>query len=127
MADIIEQLTASYMAKCVHFNGIQHGTCDAGVAYDSVRDASQAGPYCWPCLSLVAGKVATTTCPQRRYPTREEANARATEVESHLQEHERKLAEGKVCPNCDRPITGRRVVGHCEYLEPCGHRTGQVR
>jgi hypothetical protein len=43
------------MRRCVHFTGIQHPTCKAGVDYKTVRDSSGKGPYRWPCLDKEAG------------------------------------------------------------------------
>ena len=57
------------MCECVHFNGIQHGTCKAGVTYTDVSDKSMK-PYGFPCL-----QVHVTTCPKRQHPTLEEATA----------------------------------------------------
>lgn len=125
LPNMTEQLTLSYMGKCVHFTGIQNDRCDAGVRYIDVRDASQPGPYRWPCMTI-NGRAATTECVNRCFPTREEAHARAVDIETRMGEAARKLAEGKICPHCDRPIEARRVVGRCEYLMPCGHRLGQV-
>lgn len=60
---------ARHMAKCIHFTGIwPDKQCEAGVAYDDVRDGS-VRPYRLPCID----PDATTTCAKRQTPTREEA------------------------------------------------------
>lgn len=67
-----ENRLAQIMDRCRHFTGVQHDTCEAGVAYASVRDTSQPGPYRWPCF---AKNGATTSCALVNRPTREEAEA----------------------------------------------------
>jgi hypothetical protein len=64
-------------AACVHFTGIGDVRCKAGVPYASVRDASQAGPYRWPCISPCpwTGRTAATACERKRLPTGEEVEA----------------------------------------------------
>jgi hypothetical protein len=61
------------MCECVHFNGIQHGTCKVGVTYTDVSDKS-VRPYGFPCL-----QVHVTTCPKREHPTLEAATAEIDE------------------------------------------------
>ena len=34
--------------RCVHFNGIQHIKCKAGIELEDVKDTS-VRPYRWPC------------------------------------------------------------------------------
>ena len=123
MSDI-ERQVRDEMARCVHFTGVQHNQCKAGVVYLSVRDASGKGPYRWPCLTR--GESAITTCAKRQLPTRAQAEKTVTERETHVQAFLAKVRDGKVCPTCDKPITGRQRVGRCIYLRPCGHRLGQA-
>lgn len=110
---------------CVHFTGIfghndvTHRTCKAGVSYDSMRDATQPGPYCWPCLPGIGGKVATTTCDKRRLPTVEELAADEREWREALA----KIDAGR-SPCCDAELnesrvrngTGPRFCSKCKTL-----------
>lgn len=113
---------AVYRDKCRHFNGIQHTTCEAGVEYALVRDASQPGPYRWPCLE--SHGVATTVCPERSLLTQEEHAAFEAEIEARWAEIASALEAGK-CPVCEADVEPSRIVGRCKYAA-CGHRLGQV-
>ena len=76
-------MAASFLRRgtCVHFVGVQHECCEAGVVMRSVRDTSGGGPYRWPCLPpLKPGQTCATTCAQRREPTDEEIAASEREV-----------------------------------------------
>lgn len=59
------------MLECVHFNGIQHGACKAGVNYADVRDETTR-PHGFPCLAQYAGNA---TCPKLERMSREQAEA----------------------------------------------------
>lgn len=72
----MKSLREQIAGQCVHFCGIQHKHCKAGVELVSVRDSSQPGPYRWPCLTI-DGRAATTVCAQRRMPTPDEVEAEA--------------------------------------------------
>jgi hypothetical protein len=109
---------------CVHFCGIQHEKCDAGVVLHSVRDASQPGPYRWPCLTLKPDAKATTTCDQYREPTAGEIAADKAAWDAWLEEMRQQTARGE-CSTCGEKATRAKQVGSCVYLEPCGHRVGQ--
>lgn len=106
--------------SCVHFRGVQHDTCLAGVSMLSVRDDSGEGPYRWPCVpSLRPGETCATTCERREFPTAEQI----AEYEQKIATVMRKLEEG-VCHQCDVKITGVKQYGPYIYAEPCGHRIG---
>jgi hypothetical protein len=110
--------------KCVHFRGIQHATCEAGIVMLSVRDASHLGPYVWPCLPPMKPGQLRTTCPQYREPTPEEIAADEAALQARLEEM-RGQAERGECSNCGVKVTKVRQAGSCVYAEPCGHRIGQ--
>ena len=56
--------------KCVHFNGTQHKTCQAGVVYESVREIATIGRrYRLPCL------FECRTCDKVERPTKESVDA----------------------------------------------------
>lgn len=109
--------------KCVHFRGIQHATCEAGISMVSIRDASQPGPYRWPCLTL-DGRKATTTCEQFREPTPEEIAADEAAWAARVEEVTARFKRGE-CSDCGVKVTAVRQAGKCVYAEPCGHRIGQ--
>jgi hypothetical protein len=114
---------------CVHFCGIQHEKCAAGVVLLSVRDASQPGPYRWPCITLTGitkkpMPPATTTCDQYREPTADEIAADKAALDARLEEMRQQTARGE-CSACGQKATRAKQVGSCVYLEPCGHRVGQ--
>lgn len=68
------------MRRCVHFTGILHPKCDAGVLYADVRrpPAAPGSGFQFPCFS-----DAGTECALRKTPTLAEAT-----------EEERKMNEG---------------------------------
>jgi hypothetical protein len=107
--------------KCVHFRGIQHATCEAGVDMASIRDGSQPGPYRWPCLTL---DKATTSCALYREPTAEEIAADQAAFEARLDEMRTRSERGE-CSHCGVKVASVRQVGKCVYADPCGHRIGQ--
>jgi hypothetical protein len=104
--------------ECKHFNGIQHGCCLAGVAYNSVRDASQPGPYRWPCLTL-SGKEATTTCAKREYPTEAELEAEEAEcnrVMAALLVGRSACCDAELVEQVDERGSGPRFCSKCKKL-----------
>lgn len=107
--------------KCIHFRGIQHATCEAGVSMVSIRDKSQ--PYRWPCLTL-DGRKATTTCDRYREPTSEEIAADEAAWAARIEEIGARTKRGE-CSDCGTKVTAVRQAGKCVYAEPCGHRLGQ--
>lgn len=62
---------------CIHFNGVQNNTCDAGIAYDSLSTGPDGTEYARliPCLKRLAAEGYQRTgrpiaeCPQYLEPT----------------------------------------------------------
>lgn len=106
------------MDRCKHFSGIQHGVCQKGVSYFSVRDSSTS-PYRWPCFK---SEQSNTSCPLAEFPTKEEAEQEEKEWKDHFREIVQKIKEGK-CPTCNT-VVEKRQVGRCVYGS-CGHRLYQ--
>ena len=94
-------------ASCVHFNGVQHKTCNAGVLYVDVRDSSGKSPYRWPCLTIVGERPCTTTCAQYRAKSAEEIAAEEREFEM-MMEVMRTRDAADLCTHCAFPIARRR-------------------
>lgn len=123
----MSDLAAIFADKCVHFNGVQHQACDAGVVYDKV-DEGRRLPYraALPCRKpgkYLPDGVSQCHCPKLRFPTKEEAQAEAAEWDGHMakmeaalkvidpirKEHKGKNWSGVIeCPNCK----GRLHVRH---------------
>lgn len=103
------------LGRCIHFNGVLHDRCKAGVAYESVRGATRG----LPCLQEYAEG---TTCESAIYPTREAAEQRVAESRQSIVEYFAAIKAGK-CPLCDQAVTMRQV-GACVYGD-CGHRLYQ--
>lgn len=105
------------MKRCRHFNGTQHPTCDAGVAYTSFP-----APLfkTLPCL----GPPDAAPCDKRSCPTLEEAEALCAERDRAI---EATLSKGRlgICATCDDVSTDWTQSGPCIYSVPCGHRVGQ--
>jgi len=108
-----EQLT------CVHFNGVQHGRCRAGVPYDSVRADARPGLRNFPCFG-----AAELPCQNRSLPSLEEAERIVDEREAAVAVALARIANG-VCIECGVESTDWKQAGHCIYAMPCGHRVGQ--
>lgn len=75
-----DQLLTQLLRTCIFFDGIQHTPCRAGVPLEEVKDKSQPGPYRFPCLDL-PGRLAKTTCYQKRLYTQKEAEDEAADWE----------------------------------------------
>jgi hypothetical protein len=103
------------MGRCIHFNGILHDRCRAGVAYESVRGSTRG----IPCLKE---RAEGTTCEAAIFPTREAAEQRVAEGRQSIVEYFAAIRAGK-CPLCDKPVEMRQV-GACVYGD-CGHRLYQ--
>jgi len=85
---------------CKHFNGVQHGTCQAGVKYDSMA--------VWPCLPTSlpwrAGVVASE-CASFAATTAEEEAADRAEIDKALDLRRRGLSS---C--CEAPLDRSRLL-----------------
>lgn len=85
----------SEMAKCIHFTGIQHDTCAAGVNYGRLLGGPRFG---WakhlPCLS----DPEAIACEQCRFPTREEAEATVREMDAACTAALNHIAHGTPLP-----------------------------
>jgi hypothetical protein len=107
------------LQRCIHFTGIQHDRCAAGVDYMSVRDLS-VRPARFPCTN----SDAVTKCVRRELPTREQVHAEMAEENAAIEAFLTKLRDG-ICPHCGKKPDDFEQVGHCVYARPCGHRIGQ--
>jgi hypothetical protein len=111
--------------RCVHFTGVQHATCKAGVAYEQL-------PGALPCLRSMG---ADKPCEKRRWPTEEEVAKELADwdaatrrilkvgpiIKQIKQEHQGKSWQGVVvCPECNGKLHMRHaacnghVWGRCE-------------
>lgn len=111
---------SGYDNWCRHFNGIDHGTCKAGVGYESVRDSSQR-PYAWPCFK---SDGCSERCAQVSYLTPDEIAGKEREASAALEAFVNNL-NNNICPHCKTPIAEKKQVGRCVYGYPCGHRLYQ--
>lgn len=81
-AEQTERSILRIMSTCVHFTGIQHTACKAGVNY---HEQFGDGEGCFaniPCTTSF-NKGPAKDCPKTLYPTREEAEAEEKEREAH--------------------------------------------
>jgi hypothetical protein len=104
---------------CVHFRGIQHETCRAGVRLQLVKDTSGDGPFRWPCIPpLPRAQPCTTTCAQRRFPTDEEMAAEERVWTAALN----RIDAGR-SPCCDAALdvrTAPRDTSRVLFCKACG-------
>ena len=108
-----KSIAAHHMAACVHFRGIQHATCEAGIDWSALTGGPDFGIATRiPCLRENNSAV---LCTHRRFPTPEEAAAHERAMEEHIQrrmEDMALIASGHagepgisrfyVCELCDR-------------------------
>lgn len=101
-------------SHCKHFNGITHGTCRAGVPYDSLPSNSL------PCIERF--RQPGTDCEKREMPTAEEIAASEAEDARIADCLRRGVSE---C--CEAPLDDSRVIregrhrGHGgRYCSKCG-------
>lgn len=118
--DYIRKLTR----KCVHFNGIQHDYCEAGINYHEQAGTNFGALRRLPCLldHRSSDDKDHVGCPRASYPTREEAEAKASESRRRIQEYMGQIAKGR-CPNCGSEEWSQ--VGRCVYCDKCHHRLYQ--
>jgi len=112
-----------YPDECVHFNGIHHARCRAGVGYRSVEDRAGPGMTRWPCLTLIGREAARTTCAKRRLKTPEDHDREEDEINAAVEAMFAAEMAGK-CHVCGSPAEPSKLVGRCRY-NACGHRRGQ--
>jgi len=108
------------METCVHFCGIQHKTCEAGVSMER-REGFRIP--CMPAFPTLKA-LPEWPCDKKRLPTREEAEAEEAKREEQIQRFLAKLNRG-ICGTCGVEGTDWKQAGSCIYSEPCGHRVGQ--
>lgn len=115
----MKSLHEQIASRCVHFTGVQHEECAAGVDYLTVR--SDDRPAKFACLQLRPGPL--PDCAKRCWPSPEEVDQEVAESEAALAEYLAKLEAGE-CPQCGGDLEPRRQDGCCIY-GACGHRIGQ--
>lgn len=108
------------MNKCVHFNGIQHGRCRAGVAYSDARD--QNGLL--PCRPDAAIRVGAKPCESFQEMSQQQVDELRAKIEARFAELRERGRRGE-CGACGARIERAQQVGRCVYAQPCGHRIGQ--
>lgn len=99
-------ITEQIQNWCRHFTGISNKTCKIGLNYDDVKD-STTSPFKWPCFA--SGLMSGGTCGSCSFPTKEEAQAKAHEMESksnvailaYIEIQKQKGDSGTIeCPKC---------------------------
>lgn len=130
------------MNICEHFNGIQHGTCRAGVKYDDVRRAkTDTTPFQFACFQDEAGGL---TCDKAKWLTREEAEAEEAETKAMWErtskamhaahDHAKAQGYGKGragagfvdCPVCEKGRVYYRVAAYNGHMHASCETDGCV-
>ena len=106
---------------CRHFNGIDRGTCKAGVRYIDIKGVEVASRT-YPCFK---DNNCADRCPSASFLSAQEVVEEVKRSQEIAARFLTELAEGKTCPHCHAPITKRYQVGRCVYAKPCGHRQYQ--
>lgn len=92
---------------CKHFTGIQNKTCDAGIAYATVRD-STASPYRWPCTNPAI------PCASRVYPTQEEIDAEERAFNEQMKNTEMARTVIVAVTDNKRGVSGKTACPVCD-------------
>jgi len=111
--DYEEKFIQNYMDRCCHFTGLQHGTCQRGVAYKSARDGKSIS-----CFQNEHILTPNTLCRERTFPSRENAVEYLRRANIRTQ----KVREG-LCPDCnaeliDNTIKDGQHKGHGSLICP---------
>lgn len=83
---------------CIHFTGIQHVSCKAGVEYESLERSPGPGIRKLPCLAATLPGC-RTTCPSFRAMTPEEEAAEEELIQKAIKNY---LEDW--CPECGTPL-----------------------
>jgi hypothetical protein len=109
------------VGDCVHFTGLQHNVCEAGVKYDEMRDVSAPGIAHWPCMPSFH-KRPCKSCPKFRVMTQSEFDKEEAELTRICTE-----AFLGNCPDCAQKMERKDFTGgyvlvcpkHGERLREC--------
>jgi hypothetical protein len=105
--------------KCRHFNGIQNGTCEAGIVYNEVRDATTRH---LPCFK---DDGCSHDCQSVSFLSEQEVAEEAAREKAIVANFLEEMVAGVTCPHCHVAIEEKMQVGRCVYAKPCGHRLYQ--
>jgi hypothetical protein len=109
--------------KCQYFTGMINDKCEKGIAYESVRETSQA-PYRFPCFDADVKHM----CPHHQPYTAEEIEQQEREAAKAFEAFAAMIAgTSDKCPHCGKTIEKKEQVGRCVYGRPCGCRLYQGR
>lgn len=108
--------------RCRHFNGIDRGTCEAGVRYEDIRGNLAHKTY--PCFKE---NNCAERCASASFLSEQEIVEEVKRTQEVAAKFLTELAEGKTCPHCHAPIEERYQVGRSVYARPCGCRQYQGR
>jgi hypothetical protein len=114
-----EEKVQQEMNRCIHFNGVQHDKCEAGVNYHELLGD---GPGCFAHLPCLKDDSGTVVCPKREFCSRETAETNVNEHEAHIKQFLEDLRQS-ICQICKVQVK-QRQVGSCVY-GTCGHRLYQ--
>lgn len=110
-----EQEVRAAMRQCVHFTGVQHDCCKAGVNY---HDLLGRGPGCFAHMPCLGDDGATVQCPNAKFPTQEEAEAELKEQDEAIA---RTMGAVRAAhDDANRRGLGRRNGGAGKCPCPCG-------
>ncbi len=102
----------SYANWCIHFRGLRHQTCEAGVDWRALVGGPDFGiARRAPCLQDNNSEVACAHC---RYPTPEEVQAHEDAMEAHM---ERLREDAALIGAMHAGQTGTSVVYVCELCD----------
>lgn len=104
---------------CVHFNGVQHETCKAGVNYHALAGI---GFGCWkrlPCMPKDDGADEVVACEKRQTETPEQTAAREADGDAAWERLKLAIAVASKWRSKPKPAANRSEVVECPC---CGGR-----
>lgn len=115
----MKSIAEQYMNWCLHYEGIQNEFCKAGI---NIRQHVGGPDLGWGLRTPCIKSNNVNTCPLVQFPTQEEAEKHAREVQQHINQTLSELSVG-ACPVCHKAVK-QIQNGDCVY-GTCGHRLYQ--
>ena len=111
---------AEIMNHCVHFNGVQHSCCEAGVDYHAIHGIGQG---CFAHLICFNDHESTATCDKQVFPTQEQAEQEMRESDERSQRCMKALSTAHDDAKAKGLKKGAGGTGEC----PCPICKGTIR
>lgn len=115
----VEDRVQKKVQTCIHYNGIMHDVCEAGVDYEE-KAGGRPALRKLPCM--LHRSENTVACEHATYMSYEEAKADVEGSDRHVRDYLDQIAKGN-CPHCYSVMWSQ--AGRCVYCDGCGARLYQ--